>query len=125
MKNLKLRKGEVIVKNTSAILKILYPIVEGKMNTRANKFKQCVSRFVDKRNKELFDTGPYDRIPYGATDSDDLHASVDVKREEVKRAISETYYWSMPAFNPRYAKDETTILLLTITRYYIMKRNIY
>ena len=58
MKNLKLRKGEVIVKNTSAILKILYPIVEGKMNTRANKFKQCVSRFVDNRNKELFDTGP-------------------------------------------------------------------
>jgi hypothetical protein len=124
MENLKLRKGEVIVKNTSAILKILYPIVDGKMNTHASKFKQCVSRFVDKRNKELFDTGPYDRIPYGSIDSDDLHASVDVKREEVKRAISETYYWAMPAFNPRYAEDETTILLLTIIRYYIMKKNI-
>ena len=110
--------------NTSAILKILYPIVESKMNSKASKFKQYLTKFVDKRNQELFATGPYDRIPYGSIDSDELYSTVDIDRVQIKKAISETYYWNIAAFNPRYAKDETTILILTIVRYFIMKKNI-
>ena len=88
------------MKNTTAILKILYPIVEKKMNSRAAKFKQCISKFVDRRNQQLFDTGPYDRMPYGSIDADELHEAVDIDRVQVKNAISETYYWNIAAFNP-------------------------
>ena len=104
------------MKNTTAILKILYPIVEKKMNSRAVKFKQCISKFVDRRNQQLFDTGPYDRMPYGSIDADELHEAVDIDRVQVKNAISETYYWNIAAFNPRYAKDEPTILIMQEAR---------
>lgn len=110
--------------NTTAILKILYPIVEKKMSSRAAKFKQCISKFVDRRNQQLFDTGPYDRMAYGSIDADELHSAVDIDRVQVKKAISETYYWNIAAFNPRYAKDEPTILIMSLIRYYIMKKNI-
>jgi len=109
--------------NTTAILKILYPIVEKKMSSRAAKFKQCISKFVDRRNQQLFDTGPYDRMAYGSIDADELHSAVDIDRVQVKKAISETYYWNIAAFNPRYAKDEPTILIMSLIRYYIMKKN--
>lgn len=110
--------------NTTAILKILYPIVEKKMSSRAAKFKQCISKFVDRRNQQLFDTGPYDRMAYGSIDADELHSAVDIDRVQVKKAISETYYWNIAAFNPRYAKDEPTVLIMSLIRYYIMKKNI-
>lgn len=112
------------MKNTTAILKILYPIVEKKMSSRTTKFKQCISKFVDRRNQQLFDTGPYDRLPYGSIDADELHESVDIDRVQVKKAISETYYWNIAAFNPRYAKDEPTVLIMNLIRYYLMKKNI-
>lgn len=110
--------------NTTAILKILYPIVEKKMSSRAAKFKQCISKFVDRKNQQLFDTGPYDRMAYGSIDADELHSAVDIDRVQVKKAISETYYWNIAAFNPRYAKDEPTVLIMSLIRYYIMKKNI-
>ncbi len=50
-----MKQGDVIVKN-------LYPIIKGIMDKKTNNLKQCVGRFMTKRNAELFDIAPCSRI---------------------------------------------------------------
>ncbi len=106
--------------DTSAILELLYPKVEKSMKTNTNNFKRQFATFVDSRTKELFCTGPSYRIPFGTPDADEIFETVKVSRDDSKKAIMQTYYWDIAAFNPRYAKDEITILLLCIVRYFIL-----
>ena len=110
-------------KMTSAILKILYPEVAKKMATRASYFKKCVAKFVDKRSEMLFATAPLDRMTYGSFDADEVFEAVGIDRHTVKRAIAETFYWEIANYNPRYAKDELTVLLLCIIKYFHDKRD--
>ena len=93
------------------------------MKSRTPYFKQCITRFVNSRTDQLYAMGPYDRIPYGALDAEDFLKAVDMKKEDAKKAIIETYYWQIAAFNPRAAKDEITMLLVMILRYYIIKKD--
>lgn len=107
--------------HTNAILKELCPIVDKIMPSKTNAFKQVFARFMDKRAKELFAIGPMDRLYYSEQDADDLFSSLGISRLAVKTAISKTYYWSIAAFNPRYAKDEVTILCMAILHYFYKK----
>ena len=110
-------------KNTAAILKELYPKVEAALKTKTPAFKQCFARFMDKRTEQLFAIGPMDRIFYGTTDADDLFASIGISKDVIKDAISHTYYWQISNFNPRYAKEEVTVLMMCIIRYYFLKND--
>ena len=112
-----------MAKMTSAIDKLLYPIVAKMMPSKVSAFKRCISKFVDNRTEQLFATGPLHRMTYGAFEADEMFNSVGIDRLTVKRAISQTFYWEIPAYNPRYAKDELTILLLTIIRYFYLKKD--
>ena len=107
--------------DSKAILTELYPIVEKIMPSKTNAFKQVFARFMDKRANALFAIGPMDRIYYSEQDADDLFRSVGISRLEVKTAISKTYYWPISSFNPRYAKDEITILCMAILKYFLKK----
>ena len=110
-------------KNTRAIASLLYPKVSKAIESHPNGFKQVFAKFMTDRNKQLFATGPLDRIAYGTQDGDMLFNALHMDRREVKEAISETFYWNIAAFNPRYAKDEITILILCIIRYYLQKKD--
>ena len=110
-------------KDDSAILNILYPVVAKKMKANSDKFKKQFAKFVNDRTKELFCAAPSYRMPFGTTDADEIFKAVDITRAQVKNAIMQTYYWDIAAFNPRYAKDEITILLLCIVRYYILAKD--
>ena len=112
-----------MAKMTSAIAKLLYPIVAKMMPSKVSAFKRCISKFVDNRTEQLFATGPLHRMTYGAFEADEMFNAVGIDRLTVKRAISQTFYWEIPAYNPRYAKDELTILLLTIIRYFYLKKD--
>lgn len=111
------------MKITKAILTQLVPLVNKTMASKDRAFRMQFSKFVDRRTKELFCTGPSYRIPFGAQDADDLFDAVGISRMDVKKAIAQTYYWDIAAFNPRYAKDEVTILLTCILRYYMEKKD--
>ena len=111
------------MKITKAILTQLVPLVNKTMTSKDRAFRMQFSKFVDRRTKELFCTGPSYRIPFGAQDADDLFDAVGISRMDVKKAIAQTYYWDIAAFNPRYAKDEVTILLTCILRYYMEKKD--
>ena len=111
------------MKTTEAILKILYPKVENALSKNTNKFKKAVSDFINARNAVIFDTCPCDRIYYGEDDANQMFAAIGIGKSEVSEAIQQTYYYPIAAFNPRAAKDEITVLMLTIIRYFERKND--
>jgi hypothetical protein len=111
------------LKTTESILKNLYPKVEKVFPKNLNKFKLCISKFINDRNASLFDTCPCDRIYYGEDDANDMFNALEISKAEIAEAISGTYYYPIASFNPRSAKDEITVLMLTIIRYFIKKKD--
>lgn len=109
--------------NTSAILKEVYPLVESAMNKNTTKWKQCMSRFIQKRSTLLFDTVPCDRIYYSKEDGNDLVKSINISLPDVVSGIKHTYYWDINPFKPSQAKDGITIISLCIVRYFLLKKD--
>ena len=111
------------MKSTESILKILYPKVEKSLTKNTPKFKQVISKFMNDRNAQIFDTCPCDRIYYGENDENEMLHALDITKAEIKEAVEGTYYYPITAFNPRAAKDELTVLMLTVIRYFIKKKD--
>jgi len=110
------------MKNTDALVKELYPLVANSLAKNTNKLKQCIGRFIEKRSKELYDTCPCDRIYYGVDDKQDFFKTLGIQESQVTDILSRTYYWDIAAFNPRAAKDELTVTLLMVVRYFYLKK---
>ena len=109
--------------DTDAIKKKLYPIVEEILNTTAGKkaYMGCVSNFIKKRYTDLYDNLPCSRIIFTEEDSDDLFNTLGVPKEVVNNYILETYYGNETNFSPKAAKDEFTVLMMCIVRYFLQK----
>lgn len=108
-------------KNEKAILDTVYPKVSSNMVKRLPQYRACTSSFMTDRSKSIFNTMPLDRIFYGADDINKMFAAVDIDKSLVKNGILNTYYGNKSNFNPRAAKDELTILMMCIIRYFFMK----
>jgi hypothetical protein len=108
---------------TTAILDLVYPIVEKALDTNYSKWKHCMSEFIQKRSSMLFDIAPFDRIYYNDIDRDTLFTSLGINRKDIRAGMKETYYWNMSPFKPASAKDETTIVVMCIVRYFMKKKN--
>ena len=95
------------------------PIFKKKMENAQikNKYKQCITRFMDKRINELSAIAPYTRIYFGEEDADDFYKSLDIKPRDIQYIISDTYYAKIADFNPRAAKDVFTISLMMIIKH--------
>ena len=107
--------------NTKALVTGLYPIISAALNKYTNQYKNCVGRFIAKRSKELYDIAPCDRIFFGQEDNDDFYRSVNVSESSVTEHLSKTYYYDIPNFNPRAAKDEFAVANLMAIRYFFLK----
>lgn len=108
---------------TQAILDDIYPKIEQSLKMNYNRWKHCMSDFIQKRSSMLFDIAPFDRIYYNDQDRDDLFAALNISRNEIKAALKGTYYANIDKFKPSSAKDETTIVVLCIVRYFLYKGN--
>ena len=109
--------------STEVIIKRLYPKVSTNTSKNFNKIKICISKFMERRSKELHDIAPCDRIYFGANDLEEFYAAIGMKPEENKDVLKDTYYYPMANFNPRAAKDEFTVAVLCMIRYlYLQKR---
>lgn len=106
--------------NTIAIRGKLYPIVEKSLQKNEAKYKKCVARFIQKRATSLYDTGPNDRIYFGANDLKDFYTSIGITEQEIISCLQGTFYWDIP-FKPKAAKDPFTCALMMVIRYYLMK----
>lgn len=109
--------------NTTAIIKEVYPLIEKSLSKGLNKWKLCMSKFIQKRSQMLFDTMPCDRIYYNDADRDELFSALGINVNDVNKAIRDTYYWDINPFKPASAKDETTIVVLCIVRYFLLKKD--
>ena len=106
--------------DTTSIKDIAYPEVEAKLKAPGaiNKYKQFMNKFVQKRQKELYDNAPKKQIYYSVDDVNNWFSATGVNKKVIKQAIKGTYYSAIGNFNPRYAKDESTIALLCMVRYF-------
>ena len=113
-------KAKVFDANTAAFLKELYPIVEGILKTPSgrNKYKKCVSAFMQKRSENLYDTLPCARILFGEADAQELFKDLGINKADITEIILHTYYGNEPNFSPLAAKDEFTVLMMCIIRYF-------
>ena len=109
------------MKATKAIITEIYPLVTASMGKNVNKFKKCVGDFMQRRSKELYDIAPCDRIYFGQTDLDEFYKATELDMNKLSTAISHTYYAPMANFNPRAAKDEFTVAMMMIIRYFYLK----
>ena len=114
-------KRSVHEDNSEIILNEIYPyIVKGFDKT---KFKQVLSRFINKRSEMLYDTCPCDRITFMTNDRDDFFNTMKYSREEITRMLSKTFYWEDEKFRAMAAKDEFTIAAICIVRLMYLKKD--
>ena len=108
------------MKDTTSILDKAYPEVERALSIKNNitKWKQFMSKFIQSRQKELYSNMPSKQIYYSADDVTNYFNSTGIDKKVIISAIKETYYYKMASFNPSYAKDESTIALLCMVRYF-------
>ena len=109
--------------NKSSIKDNVYTKIESILPKRLSQYKTCLSTFITDRHEELFKTAPLDRLYYRESDITKMFEAVNIEKKVVKDAISNTYYGPQANFNPRAAKDELTVLMLTIIRYFLLKKD--
>ena len=107
-------------KETTAILDIAYPNVKECLDnkTNINRWKQYMSKFIQKRQKELYSTMPSKQMYYSAEDVNEWYKATGIDKKTINNAIKQTYYAKMANFNPSYAKDDSTIALLCMVKYF-------
>lgn len=109
------------MQDTKAILEIAYPEVEQKLKANMASYKRYISQFINKRSVQLYANAPLTQIYFKESDVEDFFKSTEIDINVIKNAISKTYYYEIANFNPRYAKDECTIAMLCIVRYFRQK----
>ena len=106
------------MKDTKAILEIAYPEVEKKMKSNYNKYKNYISKFINSRSTLLYSNMPSQQIYFSQNDVNAFFNTTGIDIKIIKNAIQHTYYNEIANFNPRYAKDECTVAMLCIIRYF-------
>jgi hypothetical protein len=100
--------------DTYAIKNEIYPYIKSKYDP--TKFKQIMSRFMNKRSTMLYDTCPCDRISFMAEDRDDFFNTFDIDINKVREMLSHTYYWEDAKFRAMAAKDEFTVCVICLVK---------
>lgn len=111
------------MKQTSAIDKNLYPRVANALSKNLAKYKAMIGRFMSLRSESMYDTFPSSRILYGTRDIMELYDCLGLTESEVMQAIGSAYYFEIPEFNPRAAKDAVTCVLCCIVKYFYVKKD--
>ena len=109
--------------DTSAIKKELYPVIEERLNSTAGKkaYINCVSKFIENRYANLYDNLPCSRIIFTEEDVQSLFTALGFPLNVVTNYILDTYYGKETNFSPKAAKDEFTITMMCIIRYFVQK----
>lgn len=111
---------------TNVILKEIYPKVEKSLKTNQTKWKKLMSDFFQSRASSLYDIAPIDRMFFSKDDEDAFFKVLNISKQEVTESLQKTYYYNMPGFKSEHtatAKDEHSMLALTVLRYFIMKKD--
>lgn len=109
------------MKDTKAILDIAYPEVENKIKKNLSKYKTYISKFINTRSDQLYSNMPSKQIYFSQNDENEFFEITGIDKNIITNAIQHTYYYEIANFNPRYAKDEVTVAMLCVVRYFKLK----
>lgn len=109
-------------KDTTAILKGIYPKVAAALKANASRYKQNIGKFINARHSELYDNGPYTRIYWNADDTKLFFQTLKLNEKDILNELAKTYYASIPNFNPKCAKDPLTVCMLMCIRYFYLNK---
>lgn len=110
------------MKVTTVAVDKIYPLVEQSLSKNTAKYKKNIQVFFETRSKDLYDTCPCARMQFGNNERDDFFKSINIPREVIRDNLKDTYYWNMN-FSPAAAKDEMTMTMMMIIRYFILKND--
>lgn len=110
------------MKVTTVAVDKIYPIVEKSLSKNTAKYKKNIQNFIESRSKELYDTAPYTRMVFGDDERKDFFKSAEIDEKEIRECLKQTYYWNIN-FSPAAAKDEMTMTMMMIIRYFLMKKD--
>ena len=110
------------MKVTKVAVNMIYPLVENSLSKSANvtAYKKNIENFIKARSTDLYDTVPIRRIPFLPEDADDFFKAIKIDKSKITECLTHTYYWNMN-FNPRAAKDEFTVAMMMVIRFFILK----
>ena len=111
------------MKNTEAIVKKIYPIVEAQIKKNLSNYKRYLGKFISDRSEDLYDIAPYRRIYFTPKDEEELFNTLKIDKKVISNHMEDTYYAKIASFNPAAAKDECTIILLCLVRYFWKARD--
>lgn len=106
-------------KVTRVAVNELYPIIAPAIKNNTKAYKDNIQEFIRVRSDDLYDTVPIARIPFGEEDASLFFKAIKIQKTQVTEALSHTYYWNMN-FNPRAAKDEFTMAMMMVIRYFVL-----
>lgn len=110
------------MKVTRVAVNKIYPVVDNSLSKSANvtAYKKNIENFIKARSTDLYDTVPMRRIPFLQEDIDEFFKAVKIDKNQITSFLAETYYWNMN-FNPRAAKDEFTMTMMMVIRFFILE----
>ena len=110
--------------NTKSILTIAYPEVEKQLSDSniIAKYRKFMMELLSKRQTQLYANAPTKQMYYTAEDVNTWFRVLGIDRDKIKQGIKGTYYYRQANFNPSYAKDDSTIALLCMVRYFILHK---
>lgn len=109
--------------NETVILNNVYPMIATNLDKNKSKYKLVVSRFIEKRSESLYDTAPCDRIFFNQNDKDDFYKTMNIDANKIISEIQKTEYYDIKRFAEDMSKDEFTIAVLCIIRYFYLKND--
>lgn len=110
------------MKVTTVAVDQIYPLVEQSLSKNTAKYKKNIQNFFESRSKELYDIAPYTRMMFGENERQDFFKSIDISKEQIRECLKNTYYWNLN-FSPAAAKDEMTMTMMMIIRYFLLKND--
>ena len=110
------------MKVTTVAVDKIYPLVEKSLSKNTAKYKKNIQSFFESRSKDLYDTAPYTRMLFGENEINDFFKSIDINKNDITDYLKDTYYWNMN-FSPKAAKDEMTMTMMMIIRYFVLKKD--
>lgn len=110
------------MKVTTVAVDELYPLVEASLKNNLPAYKKVIQNYIESRSEDLYDIAPFKRLPFLADDIDALFKALKIDKKQVTTILSHTYYWDIN-FNPRAAKDEFTMIMMMVIRYFVLKKD--
>ena len=108
------------MKITTVAVDKIYPIISDSLQKNRLSYKKNIEQFIRDRSNDLYDTVPISRMPFTWNDIENFFKSVKINKNDITECLKDTYYWNMN-FNPRAAKDEMTMSMMMIIRYFLLQ----